>query len=46
MKYELHTNTLSLTILDGPNPFAEGKTQLQMIRCPDIWPQRVPLTAD
>ena len=46
MKYELHTNTLSLTILDGPNPFAEGKTQLQMIRCPDTWPQRVPLTAD
>ena len=46
MKYDLHTNTLSLTMIDGPNPFEEGATQLQMIRCPDTWPQRVPLTAD
>ena len=33
-------------MIDGPNPFEEGATQLQMIRCPDTWPQRVPLTAD
>ncbi len=46
MKYEPLTNTLSLTMIDGPNPFEEGATQLQMIRCPDTWPQRVPLTAD
>ena len=46
MKYDLYTNTLSLTMIDGPNPFEEGATQLQMIRCPDTWPQRVPLTAD
>ena len=35
MKYEPLTNTLSLTMIDGPNPFEEGATQLQMIRCPD-----------
>ena len=46
MKYNPSTNTLCLTMLDGPNPFAEGKTQLQMTRSPDTWPQRVPLTAD
>ena len=46
MKYELHTNTLSLTILDGPNPFAEVMTLLQLILCSETWPQRVPLTAD
>ena len=46
MKYEPLTNTLSLTMIDGPNPFEEGATQLQMIRCPATWPQRVPLTAD
>ena len=46
MKYDPYTNTLSLTMIDGPNPFEEGATQLQMIRCPDTWPQRVPITAD
>ena len=46
MKYDLYNETLSLTMIDGPNPFEEGATQLQMIRCPDTWPQRVPLTAD
>ena len=35
MKYDLHNETLTLTMLDGQNPFAEGKTQLQLIRCPD-----------
>ena len=35
MKYDLYNETLSLTMLDGQNPFAEGKTQLQLIRCPD-----------
>ena len=46
MKYDLYNETLTLTMLDGQNPFEEGATQLQMIRCPDTWPQRVPLTAD
>ena len=35
MKYDLYNETLTLTMLDGKNPFAEGKTQLQLIRCPD-----------
>ena len=35
MKYDLHNETLTLTMLDGQNPFAEGKTQLQLTRCPD-----------
>ena len=35
MKYDLYNETLSFTMLDGQNPFAEGKTQLQLIRCPD-----------
>ena len=35
MKYDLYNETLTLTMLDGQNPFAEGKTQLQLIRCPD-----------
>ncbi len=35
MKYDLYNETLSLTMLDGQNPFAEGKTHLQLIRCPD-----------
>ena len=35
VKYDLHNETLTLTMLDGQNPFAEGKTQLQLIRCPD-----------
>ena len=46
VKYDLYNETLNLTMIDGPNPFEEGATQLQMIRCPDTWPQRVPLTAD
>lgn len=46
VKYDLFNETLNLTMIDGQNPFAEGKTQLQLIRCPDTWPQRVPLTAD
>ena len=35
VKYDLFNETLCLTMLDGQNPFAEGKTQLQLIRCPD-----------
>ena len=35
MKYDRYNETLTLTMLDGQNPFAEGKTQLQLIRCPD-----------
>ena len=35
VKYDLYNETLNLTIIDGQNPFAEGKTQLQLIRCPD-----------
>ena len=35
VKYDLYNETLSFTMLDGQNPFAEGKTQLQLIRCPD-----------
>lgn len=35
VKYDLYNETLNLTMLDGQNPFAEGKTQLQLIRCPD-----------
>ena len=34
-KYDLYNETLNLTMIDGQNPFAEGKTQLQLIRCPD-----------
>lgn len=35
VKYDLYNETLSLTMIDGQNPFAEGKTQLQLTRCPD-----------
>ena len=35
VKYDLYNETLNLTMIDGENPFAEGKTQLQLIRCPD-----------
>ena len=35
MKYDLYNETLTLTMIDGQNPFAEGQTQLQLIRCPD-----------
>ena len=35
VKYDLYNKTLNLTMIDGQNPFAEGKTQLQLIRCPD-----------
>ena len=35
MKYDLYNETLTLTMIDGQNPFAEGKTQLQLTRCPD-----------
>lgn len=35
VKYDLYNETLTLTMIDGQNPFAEGKTQLQLIRCPD-----------
>ena len=35
VKYDLYNETLSFTMLDGQNPFAEGKTQLQLIHCPD-----------
>ena len=34
-KNDLYNENLTLTMLDGQNPFAEGKTQLQLIRCPD-----------
>ena len=33
-KMDLYDN-LTMTMIDGQNPFAEGKTQLQLIRCPD-----------
>lgn len=32
VKYDLYNETLSLTMIDGQNPFAEGETQLQMTR--------------
>ena len=35
VKYDLFNETLHLTMIDGENPFKEGATQLQMIRCPD-----------
>ena len=35
VKYDLFNETLNLTMIDGENPFAEGKTQLELIRCPD-----------
>ena len=35
VKYDRYNETLSFTMIDGQNPFAEGKTQLQLIRCPD-----------
>ena len=35
VKYDLFNETLNLTMIDGQNPFAEGKTQLQLIRGPD-----------
>ena len=35
VKYDLFNEILNLTMIDGENPFAEGKTQLQLIRCPD-----------
>ena len=35
VKYDLFNETLNLTMIDGQNPFKEGATQLQMIRCPD-----------
>ena len=35
VKYDLFNETLTLTMIDGQNPFAEGKTQLQLTRCPD-----------
>ena len=35
VKYDLYNETLSLTMIDGENPFAEGETQLELIRCPD-----------
>ena len=35
VKYDLYNETLNLIMIDGQNPFAEGKTQLQLIRCPD-----------
>ena len=35
VKYDLFNEALNLTMIDGQNPFAEGKTQLQLIRCPD-----------
>ena len=35
VKYDLFNETLNLTMIDGENPFEEGATQLQMIRCPD-----------
>ena len=35
VKYDLYNETLNLTMIDGQNPFEEGATQLQMIRCPD-----------
>ena len=35
VKYDRYNEALSFTMIDGQNPFAEGKTQLQLIRCPD-----------
>ena len=35
VKYDLNNETLTLTMIAGQNPFAEGKTQLQLTRCPD-----------
>ena len=35
VKYDLFNETLNLTMIDGENPFAEGETQLELIRCPD-----------
>ena len=35
VKYDLYNETLSFTMIDGQNPFAEGKPQLQLTRCPD-----------
>ena len=35
VKYDLYNETLNLTMIAGQNPFAEGETQLQLIRCPD-----------
>ena len=35
VKYDLYNETLNLTMIDGENPFEEGATQLQLIRCPD-----------
>ena len=35
VKYDLYNETLNLTMIDGQNPFEEGATQLQLIRCPD-----------
>ena len=35
VKYDLYNETLNFTMIDGQNPFAEGKAQLQLIRCPD-----------
>ena len=34
-KNDLYNENLTLTMIDGQNPFAEGETQLQLIRCPD-----------
>ena len=34
VKYDLYNETLNLTMIAGQNPFAEGETQLQLIRCP------------
>lgn len=34
-KNDLYNENLTLTMIAGQNPFAEGKTQLQLIRCPD-----------
>lgn len=34
-KMDLYNENLTMTMIDGQNPFAEGKTQLQLIRCPD-----------
>lgn len=32
VKYNLYNETLSVTMIDGQPPFAEGKTQLQLTR--------------
>lgn len=31
-KNDLYNENLSVTMIDGQNPFAEGKTQLQLTR--------------